>query len=229
MNLENKYFTIKNGILLKFKDKKADRVRIPEGVVSIGEKAFFTSFIRDIQFPDTLISIEKQAFWGCHCLENLVIPDSVKTIGNDAFAECRGIEKLILGLGVEKIGARAFYQCNNIFCDISGENVKSIGDCAFCWCKYVNSFYFPNCTQIADNTFNSCFNVKSITLGNIERIGNHTFAFCMNLENFTVLDSVQQICRDAFCYCDNLTIRVPKNLDNIGTDAFYNCKEVIYI
>ena len=44
--LENKHFTIKNGILLKFKDEKVDKVRIPEGVVSIGEKAFFTSRIR---------------------------------------------------------------------------------------------------------------------------------------------------------------------------------------
>ncbi len=61
MNIENKYFTIKNGVLLQFKDKKADKVIIPEGVVSIGERVFFSSRMRYIKLPESLINIEKKA------------------------------------------------------------------------------------------------------------------------------------------------------------------------
>lgn len=232
MNLENKSFTIRNGVLLKFKDSKAGETVVPNGVVSIGEKAFFTSRIRNIVLPESLVSIEKQAFWGCNCLEKLIIPDSVKTIGNDAFAECHGLEKLVLGAGVENIGCRAFLRCRNIVGNVSGESMQSISKDAFLCCSYVNSFKFPVCTSIDDFTFGGCKNMQSITLGNIERIGYCTFFFCLNLEKFTVPESVQQICREAFDMCKNLVVEVPERLKisgKIGEKSFNGCKEVIYI
>lgn len=232
MNLENKYFTIKNGVLLKFKDVKADKVIIPEGVESIRERAFFTSRIRCIELPESLINIEKKAFWGCNCLKSIVIPDSVKTIGNDAFSMCEGLEQLVIGNGVEKIGCRAFFNCNNITGDVSGAGVKSIGDRAFANCRYVNRFKFLNCKSIGDYAFSSCFYTEVIEVGNIDRIGHHTFFFCRNLENFTITESVQQICQEAFWGCINLTLKVPEKLresGKIGKDAFYECKKVIYI
>lgn len=231
MNLENKYFTIKNGVLLKFKDLKTDRISVPDGVKIIGEKAFFTSRIRSIVLPESLVSIEKKAFWGCNCLKSIVIPDSVKTIGNDAFAECSGLEKLVLGSGVEKIGCRAFFRCTNIIGDISGESVQSISQNAFSCCSYINSFDFPVCTSIDDFTFSGCKNMKSVTLGNIERIGYCTFFFCLNLEKFTVPESVQRIYSKAFDMCRNLSAEVPERLrisEKIGKEAFHGCKEVIY-
>lgn len=232
MNLENKTFTIKNGVLLKFKDAKADKVVIPDGVVSIGEWAFSTSRIRYIKLPESLINIEKKAFWGCNYLKNIVIPDSVKTIGNDAFAMCEGLEQLVIGNGVEKIGCRAFLYCKDIVGNVLGKNVKSIGDSAFANCRYINRFEFSNCTNIGDSAFYCCYNMESIELGEISRIGNRTFCICHNLENFTIMESVQQICQQAFWSCSSLTLRVPEKLKEsgkIGKEAFHECKKVIYI
>lgn len=232
MNLENKAFTIKNGVLLKFKDAKADKAVIPDGVVSIGERAFCTSHIEHIKLPESLINIEKKAFWGCVNLKNIEIPDSVKTIGNDAFAMCERLEQLVIGSGVEKIGCRAFFNCKNITGDVSGIGVKSIGDTAFASCRYVKKFYFPNCKSISDHAFSSCFYTEVIEVGNIERIGHNTFFFCRNLENFTITESVQQICQGAFWGCVNLTLKVPEKLKEsgkIGKEAFHGCKKVIYI
>lgn len=230
MDIENGQFTIKNGVLIHVNDKKAGRIVIPDGVKSIGDKAFMLSRIREIRFPDTLTDIGKQAFWGCNCLKEIIIPDSVKKIGNHAFEQCDRLEKLVLGDNVEKIGCGAFLSCRRITGRIHGRNVRSIGDSAFHNCRYISELSFPECTETGDFTFYGCFGLESITLGEISRIGNRTFCMCFNLESFTVPASVVQICRQAFWSCTSLTVRVPANLsEKTGEDAFYDCREVIYI
>lgn len=231
MYCDNKYFRIENDVLLKFKDSRADKAVIPNGVKTIGERAFENCWIETVELPETLERIERRAFRFCSYLRKIIIPDSVKIIGNEAFRQCRNLEYTEIGDGVEKIGSSAFYYCKNLNCKITGRNVKSIGENAFCWCINIKGAEFPECTDIADYVFQVCKNLEYIKLGNIKRIGFKAFRFCNSLESFEIPDSVEQICREAFAFCDNLTVTVSEKLKasgKISESAFYKCKEVIY-
>ena len=65
-----------------FRDTGVAEVSLPEGLDSIGYRAFaFCGHLRKIRLPDSLQYIGREAFRGCERLEEIRIPDSVKEIG----------------------------------------------------------------------------------------------------------------------------------------------------
>ncbi len=231
MNIDNKKFRIKDGTLLQYKDKNLGSVIIPKGVKVIGERAFENCRIESVEFPDTLIKIDRRAFRWCMYLKSVRIPDSVKSIENEAFRECPRLEHLELGNGVKKIGCRAFHYCENIFGTVSGNSVNVIGAYAFQSCKNIKRIEFPECKSVGDSSFSCCFEMEYAEVGNPDIIGNQTFYFCKSLKNFMIPESVKQIRQSAFKFCDALALKVPESLrqsDSIAKDAFYNCREIIW-
>ena len=59
---------------------KISSVNIPQGVLTIGNRAFSTSSLSEVTLPETLISIEENAFYGT-LLKEIRIPTSVQEIG----------------------------------------------------------------------------------------------------------------------------------------------------
>ncbi len=60
---------------------------IPEGVLSVGEYAFFKSeYLSYLSLPSSLTTIEKQAFASMQRLGSVLLPQSVTDIGDYAFA-----------------------------------------------------------------------------------------------------------------------------------------------
>lgn len=56
------------------------------------------SKMRTIDLPDTLLAIEKYAFYQCGKLEEIEIPNSVTTIGAYAFSSCTNLEKIVVNV-----------------------------------------------------------------------------------------------------------------------------------
>ena len=56
-------------------------VNIPETVTSIGSQAFNFTGITEIDFPNSLESIESGAFQGCGGLTSMFVPQSVTNVG----------------------------------------------------------------------------------------------------------------------------------------------------
>ena len=83
---------------------------IPEGVKSIGDKAFQEmTGISEVEFPKSLVSIGDSAFLGCNRIESIIIPESVTSIGYAAF-NATGISKIsIEGTHIDYMGDDAFY------------------------------------------------------------------------------------------------------------------------
>lgn len=80
-------FDIQDGVLVKYtgSDRK---VVIPEGVTRIGDSAFLSCTLKNVEFPETLESIGDWAFGYCN-LEKVVIPKKVNHVGKGAFNRCR--------------------------------------------------------------------------------------------------------------------------------------------
>ena len=74
--------------------KTADKFSIPDGVQSIGYRAFAGGdSLTSIVMPDSVTSISEYAFAGTS-LTSIVIPDSVQSIGDSAFAYCDSLSKV---------------------------------------------------------------------------------------------------------------------------------------
>jgi len=101
---------------------KDKNVVIPEGITSIGPKAFLHSEIETVSFPSTLETIDKYAFYTCG-LKEVTIPSRVKSVGEMAFAECSNLKKVVIEEGV-RLGELAFAYCEKLDNVTVGENVR---------------------------------------------------------------------------------------------------------
>lgn len=76
-------FTIKNGVLTEFdkygEGSSVEEIQIPDGVKKIGKNAFqFCKNIKTVTMPDSVVEIEASAFSYCSALQTVVLPETVK-------------------------------------------------------------------------------------------------------------------------------------------------------
>ena len=132
---ENEYFTAVDGVLFS-KDMKTlvyyppakgiefnslgqaretTRYVIPDGVETIGTKAFYKCYYVDtVEIPRSVKTIEEKAFNRCSALKEINLPDSLETIGTDAFAYCGEVTEVTIPESVKSIGEYAFFCCPKI-------------------------------------------------------------------------------------------------------------------
>ncbi|HIY98328.1 MAG TPA: leucine-rich repeat domain-containing protein, partial [Firmicutes bacterium] len=84
-------FIIEDGVLKEYKGN-AFKLVIPDGVISIGEDAFY----------------------GCSSLISITISGSVTRIEDWAFSDCSGLTSITISSNVTSVGARAFEGCDSL-------------------------------------------------------------------------------------------------------------------
>ena len=105
-------FIIDNNVLVKYRGHK-NKVKIPNGVVSIGKEAFiYSHYLESVVIPNSVKSIEEDAFAYCEKLTSVSIPDSVTSVEKEAFWDCKNLTDVVIGDGLASIGERAFNNCN---------------------------------------------------------------------------------------------------------------------
>ena len=132
----NKYCDI-NGIL--FSKDKATLICYPAGKPAT-----------QYSIPDGVTSIGERAFSGCDNLTSITIPESVTSIGYDAFSGCSSLESVIFGANsqLESIGSSAFYYCSSLTSVTIPESVTSIGYFAFYGCSNLESVYYAGTAEV---------------------------------------------------------------------------------
>ncbi len=110
------------------REKDLRNIVIPEGVIAIGEGAFWKrGLIGYVNIPEGVEAIEKDAFYGCTSLASISLPDSVKTIGVRAFEDCISLVSVTIGKGVTRIDEFAFNNCKKLKSLVIPDSVKKIG------------------------------------------------------------------------------------------------------
>ena len=115
--------------------------------------------------PEGVTSIGERAFYGCSSLTSITLPESVTSIGDFAFYGCSSLTSITLPEGVTSIGKNAFYGCSSLTSITIPENsqLMSIGDYAFYGCRSLTSITLPEgVTSIGKSAFYGCISLKSI-------------------------------------------------------------------
>lgn len=190
---------------------------IPEGIRSIGEKAFADTrdFSSDILIPASVRSIGKAAFAGCDGGSFRVDKANENYRDRDGMLFTRDLTRLLacpdsrtdlieIPDEVTVIGEEAF-KYRHVKGIVPGKNVKEIADGAF------YSFHSEGTLVIPEG---------------VESIGNHAFKYSKwESDTLNLPESLKSIGEEVFCCCWDFTgdIRIPAAVEHISTGAFESC------
>ena len=224
---DNVLFNMDKSKLISFRNQEAKSFIIPDGVKSIGNRAFdYCYSLISISIPNSVTSIGDESFIDCSSLSNLVIPNSVTSIGAWAFDGCKSLRSFVIPDSVTSIGYGAFIDCSSLSSLVIPDSVTSIGDSAFEDCTSLSSLVIPDgVTSIRDYVFSGCSSLSSLVIPNsVTSIGDSAFSGCSSLSSLAIPDSVTCIGFGAFEGCSSLRdIVIPNSVNDIEDRAFEGC------
>ncbi|MBQ3596312.1 MAG: leucine-rich repeat domain-containing protein [Clostridia bacterium] len=133
-------------------------------VTKIARWAFYNDMITEIALPNTITTIEDEAFYGCYSLKKVELGNNIKTIGKWAFQGCDTLANINLPDSIEIIDDWAFDGCRKLVGLTLPKNLKRIGNFAFYNCSSLTSLtFYGKLNYIGEEAFARCTKVASIT------------------------------------------------------------------
>ena len=204
-----------------------------EKVVAIGESAFEGADVKCVKIPEGVVSIGERAFFTCEGLKYVYIPDSLKSIGKYAFYECEALEHFNISNNIEYVGGYAFYRCSRIITK-SYKEAYYLGTDSnpyfmlFSAISKIEETYeiHPDTKIICSNAFAFCEDFKTIEIPNgVTFVGGYAFERCSSLENLKLPESVTVIGESVFSECESLkSVELSSNITSIGDNSFNGCR-----
>lgn len=228
------------------------KVVIPSTVTKIAARAFQGSDLHVIEIPDSVKSIDDEAFEGCNHLKTVKLPAKLYNVGKRVFANCKKLQT-VENMEAAMIGEEVFAECPSLAKDMSILNnatsiperfaannlslksfvvpatIEKIGRQAFYGCKELSVVDFSQATNLKEIEMTAFADtgIKEIVLpASLTKIGREAFADCRNLTSVIFTDSnIKLLPTEAFKDCVNLTtVQLPSSLRAIGSYAFKGTK-----
>ena len=232
-NWENGAFYV-GDCLVKCENSVSGTLQVRPGTKTIGSGAMKgLSKLTEVILPDSVTTIEAEAFYQCTGLKSIQLGKSVSQIGSGAFAQCSALESITVDSG------NATYRSQNN-CLIQGStlvlgcktsqipqdgSVTAIGAFAFEGCNGLTVVTIPDTIlNIGEGAFRDCNNLTTLHLGNgVQVVGKDAFAECDQLSAIDLGQSVHTIDDRGFAYNHQITqLEFPASLRYLGEEAFSN-------
>lgn len=157
-------------------------VKLPEGLTRIGDKAFMSSNVENVNFPSTLKSIGRDAFnWSS--VAEAILPADCLELGSGIFENCVLLSKASLPEKLTTIPYSMFNGCCIMTMDKLPSSLKTIEGIAF-----------NNCYNVAFDLPKSLVSIGEGTFGNTNKNGTKT--------NLVIPENVTFLGAGAFDGCD---------------------------
>ena len=155
-----------NGSSFVIKSNSDRFVIIDNLLVDKTKKKIVTYFGDDniVIVPDGIVSIGESAFFGCESIEQIIIPPSVTRIGSGAFANCENMRKINIPNGVTTIENETFEFCYELRQLLLPDTISSIGDFAFAWSSLIQINLPKAIDSIGWKVFHDCHSLEQIII-----------------------------------------------------------------
>lgn len=166
---------------------------IPEGVTTIGDKAFNgCTNLKTLTMPNSITNVGDLSF-NCVGLETLNV---AKADYLTYFANCTNIKNLSVDAGT--IPANAFKNSDKLTTVVLGDGVTSVGESAFDSCSSLQSVSIgSNVTSLGTGSFANCSALKTLSILGDPTLDSSVFANCINIENLSLYKA------DSYSYFSN--------------------------
>ena len=209
---------------------KAKKVTVPASldgipVTSIGEGAFSRSSITRADVPDGVVSIGDRAFHDCKALTRVTLPDSVETIGKRAFASCKKLKKIILPESLSEMGEAVFSGCESLTAVTFPKGIETVPKQTFAFCKNLTKVKLPRTVkELGVACFYCCTGLVSVKVPKgVTTLAESVFYGCRNLSELSLPSTLKSIGASAFTECGSLArLVIPKSVKEISHLAFRN-------
>lgn len=143
-----------------------ENVVIPSSVTTINEYAFSNGFgdrtptsLVSVVISEGVVSIGDGAFFHCENLKSVVIPDSVTLLDARAFANCLSLESVKVGKGVKIIEGNTFQHCTSLTSIEFSGNIETIKSYSFNGCTSLTDIKIPKSVKVIEkNAFTQTMN-----------------------------------------------------------------------
>ncbi len=115
---------------------------LPQSVISIEKNAFLTcAELKSVEIGSGVTKIGDLAFYGT-ALTSIEIPDSVTSVGEQSFQACESLKDVTLGKGLASISSSMFSGCSALEKIVIPAEVESIEPYAFDGCTSFADVYY---------------------------------------------------------------------------------------
>lgn len=191
-----------------------DEFKYFKGITTIEKQAFLASKIKSIVFPESITSVEMEAFLYCTLLSSLSLNEGLTTIGDYAFQTCYSLQNVVfpeslqrLGMlsfsatalsvisipdGLTSFGEGVFSNCTSLR-EFRGINTSSDHRCLIvdgvlvAFAPYsLTSYDFPDTiSKVTWGVFNSCTSLIKVSFSKKTTIFDGGFSDCSSLQSIS--------------------------------------------
>lgn len=221
-------------------------VEIADNVFPMG---FFEhlKYLEEIKLPNSIVEIEKQAFYDWKNRISIDIPNGVTTIGAYAFTYCTNLTSVSIPGSVTAIKEHTFEECTNLESVKMANGITLIDEHAFRVCTSLRHIDIPSSVDtIKYNIFQGCTSLASVNIAdgvtviedgafsgtNLKHVDipksviefGSAFSGCASLASVNIADGITIIEGGAFSGCSSLTsVNIPNSVTIIEDVAFHPC------
>ena len=198
-------------------------------ITSVFTGAFMGCYSTEIVLPDTITSIDEDAF--STTVECITLPGGLLTFESDEpFVGCPALKSISTGEGDGNFSAENGVLYNKdktlVVCypqakeDKKFSLPKTVVNTAlssFCYNEFIEEIDLSNAELISDYSFEGCTSLKKVKLSkNLKSIGNFAFLGCTSLTSLRVYENVETIgiYSIGYDYDDELEADMEANPDN---------------
>lgn len=225
-------------------------ISLPQSLTSISKHAFdFCTSLSEIVVPESVTSIGDFAFSGCSNLTAFNFPSNIESVGIGIFSYCGQLASITLSAENENYYVEGnclisrdenvlLAGCNNSVMPVE-DSVKIIEAYSFTGLEELDNIVIPEGVEtINENAFAWCSGIESVLLPkSLTYFSVTCFNFCDSLTTLNVAEGNKTFVSEGNCIinldknevvlgCNGSQIPHKRNIQSIGSRAFYSCRKL---